>query len=188
MDKKSLREKYKTLRDNLSEDEIDNLSLDVANRTLKLSIWQKANYHLFLSIINKKELDTTYLLQILSGKDKNVILSKSDFSNNSMTNYLLTDNTVLRVNPYGIPEPEGGFVVADDQIDVVFVPLLAFDLNGNRVGYGKGFYDKFLSQCRKDVVKVGISFFEAEENILGVSDTDIRLDYCVTPNKIYEFK
>ena len=187
MDKRSLRLKYKDLREKLSDDEIDNLSLDIANQALKLPIWQKINYHLFLSIVNKKELDTTYLLQILAGKDKNVILSKSDFLTNSMINYLLTDNTVLRVNSYGIPEPEGGFVVADDQIDVVFVPLLAFDVNGNRVGYGKGFYDKFLSQCKKDVVKVGLSFFEAEEKILGILDTDIRLDYCVTPNKIYEF-
>jgi len=187
MDKKSLRLKYKDLRTNLSEEDIDNLSLDVANQALKLPIWHKTNYHLFLSIANKKELDATYLLQILAGKDKNVILSKSDFSTNLMTNYLLTDNTVLRINAYGIPEPEEGFVVADNQIDVVFVPLLAFDIQGNRVGYGKGFYDKFLSQCRKDVVKVGLSFFEAEQNIEGVLETDIQLDYCVTPNKIYDF-
>ena len=72
-------------------------------------------------------------------------------------------------------------------IDVVFVPLLAFDTNGNRVGYGKGFYDKFLSQCQPETIKIGLSFFEAEEEIADVYQDDIRLDYCVTPNKIYDF-
>ncbi|MGL4582508.1 MAG: 5-formyltetrahydrofolate cyclo-ligase, partial [Flavobacterium sp.] len=58
MNKDELRIKYKTLRDNLSIDEIDNLSLDIANQALRLPIWDKTNYHLFLSIQNKKEIDT----------------------------------------------------------------------------------------------------------------------------------
>lgn len=187
MDKQVLREKYKDLRSQLSENMLEDWSLELANQALRLPIWQKNNYHLFLSIVNKKEIDTTFLLQILAGKDKNVILSKSNFLSGAMKNYLLTDNTVLRVNKYGIPEPEDGIEIADELIDVVFVPLLAFDEQGNRVGYGKGFYDRFLSQCKPDVIKVGLSFFDAEEIINGVSDLDIQLDYCVTPNKIYDF-
>lgn len=74
------------------------------------------------------------------------------------------------------------------KIDVVFVPLLAYDNKGNRVGYGKGFYDHFLSECREDVVKIGLSFFEPEEAIEDVSATDIRLDYCVTPMTVYNFR
>jgi 5-formyltetrahydrofolate cyclo-ligase len=71
---------------------------------------------------------------------------------------------------------------------VVFVPLLGYDVQGNRVGYGKGFYDAFLSQCKKDVVKIGLSFFEPEQEITDVLNTDIRLDYCVTPTTVYSFR
>jgi 5-formyltetrahydrofolate cyclo-ligase len=100
---------------------------------------------------------------------------------------LLTDNTKFRKNEYNIPEPVDGIEVPISKVDVVFVPLLAFDTKGNRVGYGKGFYDKFLSQCQPETIKIGLSFFDAEEEIVDVFQDDIRLNYCVTPNKIYNF-
>ena len=69
----------------------------------------------------------------------------------------------------------------------MFIPLLAFDNKGNRVGYGKGYYDNFLSKCTPDVIKIGLSFFEASDEITDVFESDIALDYCVTPNTIYQF-
>ena len=70
---------------------------------------------------------------------------------------------------------------------LIFVPLLAFDKFGNRVGYGKGFYDVFLSECRPDTLKIGFSFFEAEVEIEDVFEKDIKLDYCITPKAVYKF-
>jgi 5-formyltetrahydrofolate cyclo-ligase len=70
---------------------------------------------------------------------------------------------------------------------VVFVPLLAFDKKGHRVGYGKGFYDRFLSDCKPETIKIGLSFFEAEESISAILPSDIRLDFCVTPTEIIVF-
>jgi len=64
---------------------------------------------------------------------------------------------------------------------------LAFDEKGNRIGYGKGFYDRFLNECKKDVIKVGLSFFEATTTIEDTNANDIPLDFCVTPEKIYRF-
>ena len=92
-----------------------------------------------------------------------------------------------KLNSWNIPEPENGIAISTEQIEVVFIPLLAFDLRGNRVGYGKGFYDDFLNNCSKDTLKIGLSFFEAEANIADVEPHDIPLDYCVTPTKIYTF-
>lgn len=187
MNKDELRIKYKALRDSLSLDEIDDLSLDIANQALALTIWDKTNYHLFLSIQNKKEIDTEYLLQILAGKDKNVVLSKSDFKEGTLAHYLLTDNTTIKVNSYGIPEPIDGIQVMETQLDVVFIPLLAYDKAGNRIGYGKGFYDRFLAECKPDVIKVGLSFFPPEDSISDVREGDIPLDYCITPTEVYTF-
>lgn len=186
--KTKLRSKYKNLRAQLSSEIIENKSIEIANKLLELPIWEYSFYHLFLTISEKKEIDTEPILHILQGKDKNVILSKSNFSTNRLINYLLTDTTVIRKNEWGIPEPIDGIEIASEKIDVVFVPLLAFDKNGHRVGYGKGFYDIFLAECKKDVIKIGLSLFEAENEITEILESDIALDYCVTPDKLYNFK
>ncbi|WP_324719719.1 5-formyltetrahydrofolate cyclo-ligase [Salinimicrobium sp. HB62] len=186
--KKKLRIKYKRLREMLTVDEVEEGSLEIANNLLNLPIWGKEYFHLFLSISEKREVDTQGILHILQGKDKHVVLSKADFESGNLTNYLLTDSTVIKVNEWGIPEPVDGIKIEASSIDVVFIPLLVYDENGNRIGYGKGFYDRFLSQCRPDVIKVGLSFFSAEEKFLEVDEHDVPLDFCVTPEKIYNFK
>ncbi|MDX1426887.1 MAG: 5-formyltetrahydrofolate cyclo-ligase [Salegentibacter mishustinae] len=188
MNKAELRKKYKALRLELSEDKIEALSLEIANQLLQLPVWQKEFYHLFLSITEQKEIDTENILHILQGKDKNVVLSKTNIKEHKLEHFLLTDSSVIKKNRWNIPEPEGGIPIAPSQIDVVFVPLLAFDEQGHRIGYGKGFYDNFLSECKADVIKIGLSFFEAEPEFKEVFSTDIPLDYCVTPNKLYSFK
>lgn len=187
MTKKELRIKYKALRTSLSKSEVEEKSLAIANKIISLPIWEKNYFHIFLSIVEQKEIDTEFILHLLAGKDKEIIVSKSDFETRKMTHFLLTDSTRIKKNEYNIPEPVDGIEVPSHKIDVVFVPLLAFDKNGHRVGYGKGFYDKFLSECKADVVKIGLSFFEAEDEISDVFEDDIKLDYCISPNRIHSF-
>ncbi|TPN87644.1 5-formyltetrahydrofolate cyclo-ligase [Aquimarina algicola] len=188
MTKEELRNKYKKLRSQLTDDTIEQLSMDIANQLLQLPIWKKSYYHIFLPIVKQKEVNTEYILHILQGKDKNVIISKSNFDDHTLAHFLLTDTTVLEINSWGIPEPKEGIPIPDSIIEVVFVPLLAFDQEGNRVGYGKGFYDKFLSKCSENTIKIGVSFFDPEEKINKVLPTDVRLDFCITPSEIYSFK
>lgn len=187
MTKAELRKKYKKLRETLSEADIEKMSIEIANNLLKVNVWDKTYYHIFLTIEKLKEVDTSFILSILQGKDKEIVIAKSDFENCSLTHFLLTDNTRLKINKYFIPEPVDGIEVPENKINVIFVPLLAFDESGNRIGYGKGFYDRFLSKCKAESIKIGVSFFEAEKEINHTFDTDIKLDYCVTPNKIYSF-
>ncbi|MFT5242715.1 MAG: 5-formyltetrahydrofolate cyclo-ligase [Glaciecola sp.] len=188
MKKTELRTHYKALRKALSEEQIEDSSLQIANQLLLLPIWDLEFYHIFLSIVEHKEVNTDYVLNILCGKDKNIIISKSDFSTLEMSHVLLTDSTTIKKNEWNIPEPINGIPISNQQIEVVFVPLLAFDQNGHRVGYGKGFYDKFLAKCTPETLKIGLSFFENETQIADVFEGDITLDYCVTPNNIYTFK
>ena len=187
MTKKELRQKYKVLRQALTETQIEDYSLAIANRLLKLDLWNKSFYHIFLTIEEQQEINTDYILNILSGKDKNIIISKSNFEDYSMTHYLLTDNTIIKKNDYNIPEPVDGIQIQSTQLEVVFIPLLAFDKEGNRIGYGKGFYDRFLANCKPEILKIGLSFFEIENEIFDASDHDIKLNYCITPSKIYSF-
>jgi 5-formyltetrahydrofolate cyclo-ligase len=187
MNKKELRLEYKAKRQQLSESEAEQKSIAIANQLLSLPIWQHTYFHLFLPIVEKKEIDTEFILHLLSGRDKEIVVSRSDFETRQMTHVLLTENTKIKKNSYHIPEPVNGLEVPARNIDVVFVPLLAFDIYGNRVGYGKGFYDTFLAQCKPETVKIGLSFFGAVDAIHDVFESDIKLDYCVTPDKVYVF-
>lgn len=185
--KKELRLKYKSLRKALHENDIESMSLAIANQALSLPIWDKTYFHIFLPIASQKEINTEFLLHILAGKDKEIILSKSDFDTRKMTHFLLTDNTRIVKNEYQIPEPVSGIEVPSKQIEVVFIPLLAYDKLGNRVGYGKGFYDQFLSECSPKTLKIGLSFFDPEDQITDVFENDIPLDYCINPYAIFNF-
>ena len=104
-----------------------------------------------------------------------------------MNHYLLTDQTKLIVNEWGIPEPDNNSIpIPESSIEVVFVPLLAYDTKGSRVGYGKGFYDRFL-QDSKPKLTIGLSFFEPEENDIEVNEYDQPLDLCVYPDRVVHF-
>tara|TARA_B100000809_G_C15102314_1_gene517389 strand:- start:143 stop:706 length:564 start_codon:yes stop_codon:yes gene_type:complete len=187
MTKTQLRTKYKLLRKSLSEEHIEDDSLKIANQLLTLPIWDHEFYHIFLSIVEHKEVNTDYILSMLSGKDKNIIISKSNFSTREMSHVLLTDSTKIKKNDWNIPEPINGISISSQQIEVVFIPLLACDKKGNRVGYGKGFYDKFLAKCKPETIKIGLSFFKPEEEISDTIKDDVTLDYLVNPIAFYKF-
>ncbi len=189
MHKKNLRSKYKELRNQLSDQEVEDLSLGIANRLLQLDIWNYSNYHLFLSIEKLKEIQTNYIMHILQGKDKNIVISKSNFEDYSMSHYLLTDDMRLIINKWGIPEPDGnGIKIEENQLDVIFVPLLACDIFGNRIGYGKGFYDRFLKKCRPNTLTIGLSFFHPIHEEIHVEIDDIPLNVLVCPDKVFCFR
>ncbi len=100
---------------------------------------------------------------------------------------LVHEETDFVENTYGIAEPEDGEEITPAAIDLVLVPLLAFDENGFRVGYGKGYYDRFLKSCRTDVITVGFSYFEAIDKIEDRDQYDVPLNFCITPHQLYEF-
>lgn len=187
MNKTAARTIFSAKRKELSHSKIEELSLNIANHSLQLPIWEKEFYHLFLSIHKLNEVNTEYLLHILQGKDKNIVLSKSNFEDMSMQHILLTDTTQINLNPFGIPEPKNGIAIPSQQLDVVFVPLLVCDLQGNRVGYGKGFYDRFLAECKPETIKIGLSLYEPIRLLEEVNDTDVKLDYLITPQRVYDF-
>ena len=186
MNKTQLRHKYKVLRNQLSVDNIEDLSLEIANKSLELPVWGFTYYHVFLPISEKKEVNTEYLLHILQGKDKSVVIPKTNFEKREMTHILLQENTQLKLSDYNIPEPVNGIEIPIPQIEVVFIPLLAYDEDGYRVGYGKGFYDRFLAKCNPKTVFIGLSLFPPENKITQEAQ-DIPIHFCVTPEKIYSF-
>ena len=181
-----LRTEYQKRRDSLTEEQIADCSIQISNLSLTLNIWEYSLYHLFMTNEKNKEIDTSYLLSVIQGKDKQPVIPKI-VDDNRLEHFLLNDQTPLKNNRWGIPEPLGGITINPKQIEVVFVPLLVFDQHGHRVGYGKGYYDRFLDQCSESTLKVGLTFFDPVTKIEDIETHDISLDFALTPERIYAF-
>ena len=179
------REKYKNLRKKLQESEILDMSVKIANNLLKFNVWGLKTFHLFMTIDENKEVDTKPIFDLLIGKGKEIVIPKINTDTNTLDSYIFDEKTVFEINNLRIPEPNDG-IVFNGKIDVVILPLLAYDLEGNRIGYGKGFYDNFISNLELEPLKIGISYFSPEER-LECNNHDINLDYCITPNQIFSF-
>lgn len=191
MNKATLRKEYLDKRLNLTRSQYWHLN-DLLLDQFKTYTWdQYTIVHVFLPIADYKEIDTFSVLSYFKESHPNlkIVIPKTDFKKLSMKNLLFDPQyTILGRNKYGIPEPIHGKVIPPEDIDVVLMPLLAFDLNGNRVGYGKGFYDRFLTQCKPEVVKIGLSFFDPVDQISDINEFDAPMDACITPRKMWHFK
>ena len=121
-----LRTEYQKRRDSLTEEQIADCSIQISNLSLTLNIWEYSIYHLFMTNEKNKEIDTSYLLSVIQGKDKQPVIPKI-VDDNRLEHFLLNDQTPLKNNRWGIPEPLGGITINPKQIEVVFVPLLVFD-------------------------------------------------------------
>lgn len=184
MEKNILRSKYKQLRDALNEQEIQRRSQQLIDLLINHFEFNEKTVSLFLPITTKKEINTTPLLTVLPKLNARVGLSVSNFETNEMTHLTYTSNTVLKENKYGIPEPQSGTLLPDSLFDIVLVPLLAVDYKGNRVGYGKGFYDRFLKSCRTDCIFIGLHLFDVEQTLINTDTNDIPLHFVVTPKEV----
>lgn len=190
--KSKIRENSKKKRQELSIDELEEKSWLLLKNLWESSLLDNIKVlHLFLPIKKFKEPNTWLLINRIWQEQPTIrlVVSKTDMQTNSLKHYFLEKNTPLQENAWGISEPEESqaTICPVEQIELVLVPLLAFDSRGYRVGYGKGFYDRFLAQCPR-ALKVGFSLEEAlEEDIKDIDDYDIALDYCVTPTQVISF-
>ena len=127
---------------------------------------------------------TSYLQQFIP--DLKIAYPVIDPLTQTMQFYAATD--VLNVNALGIHEPVKHNPIPTNTIDTFLVPLLGFDLNGHRIGFGKGYYDKFFSTCKHLNHRIGISYFDPIPNLVDTHEFDVPLTHCITPWNSYEFK
>lgn len=186
--KKELRQEALARRQNFSPEAIDKASEAIAKLFFgQISLSTVRFLHTFLPISQNKEIDTWKIIQGLRQHFPQIklVAPVSHFHTHTLTHHLFTLSTPLTTNTYGIPEPTSGELITPQELDLILVPLLGFDLHGHRLGYGGGFYDRFLAECRPEALKIGLSLegpieFPAEAH-------DIPLHAVISPEKVILF-
>ncbi|MFV0530536.1 MAG: 5-formyltetrahydrofolate cyclo-ligase [Flavobacteriales bacterium] len=175
MRKAELRKIYIQKRKELSEEQVRLKSLDLLRQLKETSIFENQIFHVFISIEKLHEVFTWVLIEFLRMKKKTIVVSSCEFKTTTLNHFVLDKTTILKENSYGVPEPIGARQIDPKKLDVVFVPLLISDKENYRVGYGKGYYDRFLAECREDIQTIGLNFFEPIEKIEDINEYDIPL-------------
>ncbi|UOQ53812.1 5-formyltetrahydrofolate cyclo-ligase [Hymenobacter cellulosivorans] len=189
--KSDLRRQMLAWRRAMSDLDLVTRSQQVAEQLFKETYLTRLRaVHVFLPIQRQRELDTWAIIRRFWREfpQVRIVVPVMQEDGLSLRHYLLTPQTELAENAWDVPEPLNAEEVAPQELDAVLLPLLAFDEAGNRVGYGKGFYDRFLQQCRSDVLRIGLSL---EDPVLRIADAwegDVRLHACVTPTRVWRFE
>ncbi len=186
MNKSETRKQALQQRNSLTTDDCALLSRKLLEGFKTLDFSNIKSVHVFLPIVSKREPDTFLMIDWLQQNhpEVEIIVPKADFASGLMSHYRYRGKEDLADNHFHIPEPKNATITSTIP-DMVIVPLLAFDLKGHRVGYGKGFYDRFLHHLTAQ--KIGLSFFDAVTEINDVHLNDVRLDKCITPKGVMEF-
>lgn len=189
MTKQELRKKYRERREQFTASDLSKLDDLLLIKFQQAGIPFVNTLMSYFPIPGNNEPDTHLYAKYLQfvNPQLNVCFPVSDFANYTMTAISINAETLFQPNMKGIPEPIAGTETDPLGIDIIFVPLLTFDQKGYRVGYGKGFYDRFLLRCSSDCIKVGFSYFEPVEAISDKDDFDVPLDLCITPQEVYVF-
>jgi 5-formyltetrahydrofolate cyclo-ligase len=189
MTKQHLRKLYLEKRKQLSEGELAQLNFSLyQNFFSHIDLSFIKVLHTFLPIASKHEVDTWLIIDRIRREYPHIRISipKVNEASGMLDNLFFEGLHQLTTNAWGIQEPKQGIPTEPEKIDMVVVPLLVVDKHGNRIGYGKGYYDKFLAHCRTNVKKVGLSLFPPVDAIPAEA-YDIRLDSCVSPHSFYTF-
>lgn len=190
MNKAALRAVYRQKRQDLQAGEENRLQDLLLIQFQQLDLPGIDIVHSYLPAHGKKEPDPEPILRFLAFRNPQlqIIVPRVNADGKTLSHFLLEEDTALVLNPWGIPEPEQAVEADVSGIDLVLVPLLAVDRTGHRVGYGKGFYDRFLAALPVHAIKMGLSFFEPVDRIGDTNTFDVRLDYCITPTRCYAFE
>lgn len=146
--------------------------------------------HTYLSCPVRQEVDTWSLVHTILGKHPEVMLASPKLLDRAgyMESYAIDQETTFQQHPWGIQEPKNGTKMPAAAFVLVVLPVIAFDVRGYRVGYGQGYYDRFLKQCRPNVVKVGLCFENPVTVIEDHNTYDVPMDYCITPNQVFRWQ
>jgi len=186
MKKKALRIEYLQKRKSFSSHFVKLESLKISDILSQNFELEGKTVHCFIPIAQNNEIDTWLLIDRIMEKGR-VVVPKANFEDNSMTHFYFEKDTELTPNNYGILEPTNANQCQTDDIDIVLLPMLVCDKKGYRVGYGGGFYDRFIAQLPQKTQLIGLSLFDPTEEIKDLDTFDKKMNHCITPTEIFNF-
>ena len=189
MDKSDLRKEYLEKRSRLSPEELQQRNDGIWHQLQQYLEWDQIDsLHLYLAIPERQEIDTYRLIEFVRRHYPQIdLVVPKVVDDEQMEHFLLEEATRIQPNTHGIPEPEAGTPYDLNKLQVVLVPLIIFDVNGHRIGYGKGYYDRFLCSISPAIEKIGLSWFSPVAAI-HTEPTDIALDAVITPWETFRFQ
>lgn len=196
MKKQDIRKLARSARTALSMEEAVTRSAALKNLLFsRIPLHRYGVIHAFLPILNNREPDTFPILSTLDQDFGADLYVSRSLPEGELLHYPYSSTEIYPLNAWGIPEPNGhgglsstAFFTKFAMEDIlVLVPLLAFDKQGHRIGYGKGYYDRFLNHATPKTLKMGLSLLEAVDEISDPSPLDIPLDFCITPTRVWKW-
>ncbi len=185
--KTELREKYLRRRQEFSLREVENSSKRIfENFRDRFPVEAGDKVHLFLSTAKFNEVQTGLFREYFREKGVRIFVPK--IVDGAMISVEINDASEMKISKWGIEEPVSNLNAGITDYRYVITPLLYCDPAGNRVGYGKGYYDGFFSEIDSDCQKIGVSFFAPFEYISDIFPHDVALDYLVLTDKILSFR
>ncbi|MDI6600656.1 MAG: 5-formyltetrahydrofolate cyclo-ligase [Thermoanaerobacteraceae bacterium] len=187
MNKKELRSHILNLRESLTEDDVKFKSLSISERLQSLSFYSQANI-IMAYMDYRKEVMTAPIIEAALKEDRKIVLPLTKPDTYELI--LIEMKDLIRditVGFKGIREPiyDNKRIVAPDDVDLILVPGVVFDERGYRIGYGGGYYDRFLKGI--NAIKIGLAF-EIQIHPVPEDDHDVRVDYIVTEERVIECK
>lgn len=187
-DKASIRTELLARRLSLKKEDLQLMQSSMLEHFKRVLLPELESVHYYRPLAKRNEPDPSSMVKWLTDQQPKLVTAVPLIvGTNDMVHIQVNDETQWVPGPFGIAEPQSGDQIDPAAFDLVFVPLLGFDKSGNRIGYGKGFYDKFLSECRINAIKIGLSFLDTIDLSFEPDPWDIRLDYVITPDKLYKF-
>lgn len=189
MTKNEARKFFREKRKNLSYPDKQKLNDLILIQFQQLKLPFLGNVFSYLPMEDKNEVDPVPLVRYLQFTNPELVTAYPvcDFTDNSMQAVIADSDTIFVTNRFGASEPRGNRVISPQEIELVLTPLLSFDQQGYRAGYGKGFYDKFFMQAGPETLRIGLSYFEPIDKITDSDSFDVKLTHCITPHQVYEF-
>jgi 5-formyltetrahydrofolate cyclo-ligase len=189
MTKNVLRTQYRQMRASLSLESKHKMLASMQEYFREIPLVRHALVLSYKAMASKHEVDTAVFEEVLSTEydAASFCYPAVKFGTDKMDAYLDDMDIIWEDAGFGLRQPASGNKVSPEKIDIVLVPLLAFDTRGQRLGYGKGFYDGYLARCRAGVISIGLSWFEPEQTLPEIGAHDVPLKYCVTPQRLYVF-
>lgn len=186
--KQTLKQKIIEKRNLLKEEEIKEKSKKIIKNLKSLREFQEAKNILFYVSFNKEVNTQEIIKELLKIKEKKTIVPFTIKNDLRLHLSELKDFIELEPRTFGILEPKERYIreFNKDKLDLVIVPGVVFDKNGNRIGYGYGYYDRFLKTIKKEILKIGLAFDFQVIDKIPEEKHDVPLNIIVTEKEIFK--